>query len=116
MRVSISRRFAVLVENGGRLVAVHFLWRRTEFQDDGSAVSRLHHGVEKFSTTGGMDRDHLISLLRKADLTVRFYERDERAWMQHSLRDGLEPANGNRDGTWGVPDLETFESEYLRIS
>lgn len=55
----------------------------------------------------------LIELLKKAGLTVRFYDPEEKIWMDQSTQYGLTPAPGNRDGTWGVPSLEIFEKDYL---
>lgn len=73
----------------------------------------LGHDTQRGKFTGS-DRDALIDLLVRAGLTVRFYDPEEKQWMDHSMLYGLVRAPGERDGTWGTPSLEEFESDYLR--
>lgn len=106
-KVSKSRVFAVIVQDG-LYQDVNFFWKRTA---DG--VSTLEHQREVLQGWGGGNRDQLIALLTKAGLTVRFFDPEEKQWMDNSLVYGLVRAPGSRDGQWGPPDLEQFEEEYL---
>jgi len=60
-------------------------------------------------------RDNIIALLAKAGMTVRYFDAEESKWMDISTTGGLEPAKGNRDGTWAQPSLEQFKEEYLGV-
>jgi hypothetical protein len=71
--------------------------------------------VEKIESTACKveDRDAIIRLLTKAGITVRYYDPEEKKWMDQSESGGLEPAPGDRDGGWVQPNLESFKEEYL---
>ena len=72
---------------------------------------------EKYLATGfGVgERDQIIELLKAAGITVRYYDPEEKKWMDQSISGGLEPAPGQRDGSWVQPDLPTFKKEYLGV-
>jgi len=61
------------------------------------------------------ERDVVIELLVKAGITVRYFDAEESKWMDQSASGGLEPAPGNRDGSWTPPNLESFQQDYLRV-
>jgi len=60
-------------------------------------------------------KDDIIELLSKAGLIVRYYDPEEKKWMDKSEAGGLSPAPGNRDGSWAHPGLEEFKAEYLGV-
>ena len=60
------------------------------------------------------DKDLIIELLAKAGITVRYYDPEEKRWMDQSESGGLEVAPGDRDGGWTQPNLEIFKREYLQ--
>jgi len=61
------------------------------------------------------ERDVVIELLTKAGITVRYFDKEESKWMDQSALGGLEPAPGNRDGSWTPPILESFKQDYLEV-
>jgi len=71
---------------------------------------------EKYTMTpfGVNRRDDIIALLSKAGITVRYYDQEEKKWMDQSETDGLVPAPGQRDGSWSQPSLDEFKLEYMR--
>jgi len=64
---------------------------------------------------GGTVRDEIIALLSKAGMIVRYYDPEEKKWLDQSVSEGLVPVPGQRDGGWVQPDIETFKSEYLGV-
>jgi len=72
---------------------------------------------EKYVMTpfGVSQRDHIIALLSAAGITVRYYDPEEKKWMDQSTKDGLVPAPGQRDGAWSQPTLDEFKLEYMKI-
>jgi hypothetical protein len=108
-RVSNSRRFAVVMTYGATM-GVYFLWKRTEVE---TGTSSLENEAYQFPKEWGPEKDSIIELLKKAGLTVRYFDREEKQWMDQSSQYGLTPAPGRRDGGWDFPNLETFERDYL---
>lgn len=108
-----SRMFAVVLTFGGE-VGAYFLHKRTE-KDGEQTKTYLDIQGHKLAFPVNY-KDEVIDLLVKAGLTVRFYDQEEKQWMDHSVAYGYVRAPGNRDGTWGVPTtLEDFEENYLRV-
>jgi len=70
---------------------------------------------EKYMAHIDAGKDVIVALLVKAGITVRYYDPEEKKWMDHSESGGLEPVPGDRDGGWVQPSLESFKSEYLAI-
>jgi len=60
-------------------------------------------------------KDQLIELLEAAGLTVRYYDSEEKQWMDKSMMYGLVRAPGDRDGRWGAPTRDVFERDYLAV-
>lgn len=105
---SKSRTFAVII-NVGSSLGFYFLHKETR---DGESKLKVKF---KVSPLDSKNKDALISLLSDAGLTVRFYDHEEKQWMDMSASVGYVPAPGNRDGTWGKPSLEEFERDYLKV-
>lgn len=104
-----SRTFAVVLTYGETL-GVYFLWKQTGTR---SAQKSLEFNTCETPWPVG-DKDTLIDLFVKAGLTVRFYDEEEKQWMDHSKIYGLIRAPGSRDGQWGFPTtIEQFEAEFL---
>lgn len=61
-----------------------------------------------------VSQDELVEILSMGGLRVRFYDKEEKLWMEKSQIGGIEVVRGNRDGSWGTPDLEEYKNEYLR--
>lgn len=104
-----SRTFAVSLP---KFETVTFLWMvEPQNKDKPGSLEWLTHqwnGMEK-------EEDAVIALLVAAGLTVRFYDPEERQWMDQSRMYGLVRAPGYRDGTWGVPTLSEFQESYLKV-
>lgn len=75
--------------------------------------------VETYHTTSfgiaGTVRDEIIALLSKAGMIVRYYDPEEKKWLDQSASEGMVPVSGQRDGGWVQPDIATFKSEYLGV-
>ena len=108
-----SPTFAVLPFRQGKVQDVffyHVLRSHGQLQIDEALKEKY------LSTNFGVgERDRVIDLLVAAGITVRYYDPEEKKWMDQSLSGGLEPAPGDRDGTWGQPDLSTFKKDYLGV-
>lgn len=103
---SKSRTFAVVLITGGQ-IEVHFLWRVKLAIE----TNLVHNRV--LTSWSIADKDTLIYLLVNAGLAVRYFDQEERRWMEASSSEGLVPKEGPRDGQWGPPDLEQFTTDYL---
>jgi len=120
-RLQRSKTFAVLTENGG-IMDVFYLHRITATSDSRVKAEsyepnkKLEWKHHRTPWPTSEYRDHLIETLTKAGLTVRYFDHEEKRWMDNSLETGLTPAPGPRDGQWGIPDLDTFERDYLRAA
>ncbi len=64
---------------------------------------------------GGTVRDQIIALLSKAGIVVRYYDPEEKKWLDQSESEGLVPVPGQRDGGWVQPSLEEFKKDYLGV-
>jgi len=120
-----SRTFVVLLEVGPSLLLAHSLVRMRRLE--GSEDSKLNHQqmdlkLDNFYSFGQMQynsgdlslfKSQIISLLKMSGVTARFYDPNERKWMDDSTQFGLVSVRGSRDGQWGVPDLEEFEEDYI---
>lgn len=93
----------------GGTLRITSIWKRKE---EGKEPT-----LEVRETNGFLpgQKDLLIKLLVKSGLTVRFYDPEEKNWMDISELYGVVRAPGSRDGTWGKPDLDEFEKDYLPI-
>jgi len=106
-----SKTFAVLLMEGERLGA-YFLARQRD--EDTDTRSPFYLDIEPCKTTWGrQDQNNLIMILVAAGIAVRFFDEEERQWMQLILGGEYIQVSGNRDGSWGVPSLEDFERDYL---
>jgi len=79
-----------------------------------AGVLKLVHTVKRYNFPEG-SVNHIIKLLVDLDLRVRFYESQEKAWMEQSLERGVETVQGNRDGSWGMPTLDEYKTMYLGV-
>lgn len=114
MKITKSATFAVIPHVQTSLDAV-FLWRLSSLSTDGTIERKLEW--KYFHTPWpGSDKSSLIDLLTKAGLTVRFYDEEHKQWMEQNGATGSIPCEGNRDGTWTLPDLPEFETGYLKSS
>lgn len=107
-KVSKSRSFAVITLQGGGLKIVS-MWRKVA---EGQLPTLETQVTSPFPVE---QRDLLIKLLVNSGITVRFFDPEEKQWVDQSLLYGVIVAPGSRDGTWGIPSLEEFESKYLLI-
>jgi len=109
MRKQKSRVFVVLLENSGTLDS-YFLWR---VKDVETQQADLKYEVMR---GGNIElRDYTIQMLKAAGCAVRFYDVQDKHWKQYSGEGGLIVVSGNRSGDWGLPSLEEFERDYLRV-
>jgi len=110
-----SKTFAVLLLEGERLGAyflVRVLHETVELQE-GASVMVPYLSIETCETEWGWrDQNNLIKMLVAAGVTVRFFDKEEKQWMQFS-EEGYVQIPGNRDGSWIIPQLEDFERDYL---
>ena len=84
------------------------MWKQTKGEDPPA----LEYDVKTF--THPTETIEIIDLLVRAGMVVRFYDPEEKVWMDQSKVKGVTRAPGNRDGQWGFPtSLELFEKEYL---
>lgn len=109
-RLSKSRTHAVVLENG-HLLDVRFLWRLTD-QDSGEQTLQEQAQLTPWYA---YHRDVLVDLLVKAGLFVRFFDYDEKQWMENSIIGGYNRCPGSRDAQWSRPTLEEFDRDYLSI-
>lgn len=107
-----SRVWAVLLTSGGFLGAYH-IHKRTE-TENGESNTYLDIQMTRLRDIGPQYQDEVTRLLVNAGVTVRFYDPEEKRWMDNSLVYGLVPAPGGRDGTFSVPaTVEEFDRDYL---
>lgn len=94
---------------------VVFLRRISQIANDinGPHSRRLEWCYQHTGWPKGFENE-LIVLLTKAGLVVRHYDAEHKQWMETSLEEGPKPCEGNRDGSWAMPDLNEFERGYLR--
>jgi len=111
VRYMKSRSFVVLIWRGPNLHTAHTLFRWRQVEPLGG-VKLVHQEME--IPVDIKDRDWIIGLLKKAGVTVRFYDPLERKWMDDSIQYGLVSVRGSRDGQWGAPTLEEFEDDYVQ--
>lgn len=108
-RIAKSRTFAVVIDFRGQF-GVYFLWTRKDLD---AGTESLEHQAQHIKWADASQKDNIIELLKKAGLTVRFFEPDERQWMDTSLTYGLVAAPGSRDGQWAFPTLDQFKEDFL---
>lgn len=108
-QLSKSRTFAIVPTKAA--LGVWFLWRVTD-----AIAGKSWLEVDPFPTLWAEGKvDQIIQLLVRAGLTVRYYDSEEKQWMDQSTQFGLLRAPGNRDGTWGPPTTTgEFEEQYLK--
>jgi len=111
-----SPTFAVLPHRPGRHQDVHFYYKVKEVTSDGTTsevlVWKYHPALFEIGSTV---TDQIIALLSKAGIIVRYYDPEERKWLDQSDSEGLVPVPGQRDGGWNQPDLEEFKKDYLGV-
>lgn len=108
-RFTKTKTFAVVLTPGEQL-GVYFLYKKINLDTTEATL--------EIETVGPVwdaaSKDTLIEVLRKAGLVVRFYDPEEKQWMQTSADDGPKKVPGARDGTWGFPlSVEQFWEDYL---
>lgn len=108
-----SPTFAILPTRAGGLQDVFFLYV-IKVRGDGPLEETLKWAYNR-PAFPLEQRDNLIKLLTTAGMTVRYFDLEEKKWMDSSTSGGLEPAPGNRDGSWNQPDLEVFKKDYLGV-
>lgn len=106
-----SRTFAVLKQGLG-FVDVTFLVRVASTGINTETKKELDH---KNKRIWSLNQDVLVDFLVAAGLTVRYYDPEEKQWMDQSFLYGVVVAPGARDGAWGMPTLEEFETSYLAV-
>lgn len=99
---------------GPGLIDVRFIARRASSSslEEGTVVKLELDKSSKVMR--GVALLELTDLLVKAGLTVRFYDPEEKNWMDQSRAYGVLKAPGSRDGSWGDPNLEEFDRDYLQ--
>ena len=102
-----SKTHATVVEVGD-LIEVHIRW--VTFGNK-SGQFNYHQDREEIQDA---DRDGIINLLYKLGVVIRFYDSEEKQWMEQGP-DGYYVASGNRDGTWQEPTMDEFIHDYLRL-
>jgi len=111
-----SPTFAVLPYRQDKHQDIHFYYIVKERRTDGFMGEVL---VWKYTQTtfgiGGTVRDEIIALLSKAGIIVRYYDPEEKKWLDQSDSEGLVPVPGQRDGGWNQPELEEFKKDYLGV-
>lgn len=110
-RLSRSRTFAIVIVQGG-VLHVKFLWTVTDVDSDTSELVEnnvLTHWTEA-------DKDKLIEVLVMGGHSVRFYDPEEKQWLEHSLLNGYNAAPGSRDGQYATPTIEEFKEDYLQVT
>jgi len=108
-----SRVFAIILPLASEL-GVYVVYKRTEVSEDSGETSFIDVSSHKTKWPLG-DRNELIALLKAVGLTVRFFDNEEKQWMDDSLSHGYVRVPGNRDGTWTPPrSVEDFEENYLK--
>lgn len=108
MRKSKSRTFAVILTPGNTLT-VDYLWLEKDV--DTFEEKLVHH--KQNTPWIAEHKNVLVELLKKGGITARFYDPEEKQWLDDSLNYGYVAAPGPRDGQWGMPSLEEFKTEYL---
>jgi len=109
VRKNRSRTFAVLVTKGD-VLDVYVLYRRIDIETD--EVNLITKRVQGWSAK---DADQLILTLNCAGTVCRFYDDEEKVWKQASEIGGVSVVRGSKDGSWGIPDVDEFESDYLAV-
>lgn len=111
-----SPTFAILPYRQDRHQDVHLYYIVKERRPDGFMGEVLEWKYHQTSFgIGDTVRDQIIALLSKAGVTVRYYDPEEKKWMDQSESNGLVPAPGQRDGGWVQPNLEEFKRDYLGV-
>jgi len=108
-----SPTYAVMPHRKG-MQDVYFLHIEKKHQEIGKPVETLKQAYQRPCFPVEL-RDEIISVLAKAGITVRYFDEEESKWMDISETGGLEPAPGQRDGSWASPSIEDFKSDYLRV-
>jgi len=110
-----SPTFAVLPYRQDRHQDIHFYYVVKERTDEGLSEALVWKYHPTSFGIGGTVRDQIIALLSKAGMIVRYYDPEERKWLDQSDSEGLVPVPGQRDGGWVQPDLEEFKKDYLGV-
>lgn len=123
-KVKTSRKFAVLL-NAGDVLGVYFVYHREETVEMpyGQAYAQVDWKTTKSLVVDDQLTNIPVSLkgalttvLTAAGLTVRFFDDEEKQWMDVSKEQGSVRAPGNRDGSWGPPtNLVDLERDYLAV-
>lgn len=109
-RIIKSKMCVVLLEMGGQY-GYYLLQRRTE-----EGKEPFLYVDSSLLEIASSQRDEVIKLLSKMGSIVRFYDPEEKNWMELREETGPIVVSGNRDGSWHLPEtLEEFEQEYLGV-
>lgn len=104
-----SRTFAVFIPGAQITQDIRLLWLETKEGVKTLVLNQAHMAYQGEHSAG-----EAINLLVRAGITARYYDREEKQWMDYSLAGGLVRAPGSRDGQWAQPSIEEFEEHYLQ--
>lgn len=104
-------KFMVLRKNGGSLTLTEV--GLVEVAEEGTKLRCLELNTSLDASY--RNRDGLIKVLVWMDKIVRFFDEEEREWVEVSKENGSVVVKGNRDGSWGRPTKEEFERDYLHL-
>jgi len=101
----------VVVIHKANLVELNYVGHKSNYTPEKWTV--LHH-VKRYQIPAGA-KDVIIKMLVDLGFRVRFFESQEKAWMEQSEERGVETVQGNRDGSWGLPTIDEYKSQYIGI-
>jgi len=107
--VAKSKTIVVALPNGERL-AFYYLCKKTVRVD--GVVQDVFLDIKDYLSTFPLTQlGAVIDLLIKTDITVRYYDPEEKNWMAQDLNQGPRKVSGNRDGSFAIPrNLEEFDA------
>lgn len=106
-------KFLVLRKNGGSYTLTEVCLRiKIEHNDQEVLCRDLQTGLDAHYR----NRDGVVKLLVWLGWNVRFFDEEEKEWVDVSKEEGSVTVKGNRDGSWGRPTKEEFERDYLQLS
>jgi len=94
-------------------VEVTFLGKANAQSIDRIKVDRVPHKNHRYAVA---NPNLVIKILVDAGFRVRFYETDQRHWMEQHPDLGVFSVPGNPDGSWGIPSSEEYLKNYLGIT
>jgi len=100
LSLGMPARYAVLLQGQ--------IWFLSRTNIDG--IPRVYQAV--VDGKGLSDQD-LTHILKMAGCRVRYYDEEGKEWVEESIQAGAKVVNGDRDGSWNVPNIEDFEKHYL---